>query len=134
MQVRLSICCCGYIRPISQFQVSNLRRARETMPYFRPTSLLYITHTIGSEVPIRHWLTLQPSLVYVTMVLRKRDVCACSHYRGQSALGARAPRRVFYNAHAHRIYHASTRKGFFTNVVFVIVTYASEEPPVNNKT
>lgn len=104
-----------------------------------PAQLLYTTYTIGSEVPIRHWFTIQLSLVYVTVVLRKRNVRAWSHYAGQSALGARAPRRVLYNTRAQEYITRQDSKGFFTNVSRIRHRYGPvggwlARRPINNNT
>lgn len=61
----------------------------------------------------------QPSLLHVAAAPRRPR----THYADQSARGARAPRRVLYNALAHEYITRQNWKGVFlqTYLVFVIV-------------
>lgn len=85
--------------------------------------LVYISYTIGSEVPIRHWFTVQQSLVHVAGPGPR----AHSLPRPIGGRRGRTPPSALYLACA-RIYHTSRlKKGFLqTYLVFVIVTEPSE--------
>lgn len=89
-------------------------------------------------MPIRHWFTIQQSLVYVTVLQREQNVRAWSHYAGQSAHGASAPRRVLYNALSREYITRQDSKGFFTNVSRIRHRYSPVGGwlawrPINNK-